>query len=447
MKSYGNFKKELNFSIYRKGVLRILGMTLCVLMLMAVLMKAVPLPQRVFADDKISEGDIDELQQMLDALQKEKEEQEGQLEQMEADEVRLQASLASYTSLAQLYYDQISQVEERKKECAARLEEYKNEIKDLEDQQEALYDDFKLTLRALRESKDVTVLELIFSSGSLVELLSSVERAKDLSDYKAKLLSKMETIFSKIAHSKAELEKELEEQVELGVRLDSMKAEVERQIASTEQSLTETAQKILETQQNLSDLTETGEEFEKELTDLIRRYEEQLEKERKARQTLFWPLDLKNKRVTSPYGYRYHPIYGKYKFHTGIDLAGPNSGDIKKNNIYASMDGVVITAVNAPNSTTGYGSYIIISHGYSERYGGNISTLYAHCDSLNVKQGDEVKQGQLIGKVGTTGASTGYHLHFEVRKDGLTTDPLSYEYITELEGEPVDPKKFVTGNF
>ena len=437
--------KKINSDRYKKQICRILGLTLCTVMIATTLLQSFPLKQQVYADDKISEEDINSLQQMLDALEKEMAEHSGKLEQMEQDEVRLQAALSSYTSLAKLYYDQIAQVEARKAECEEKLAQCSTEIKDLEDRREEMYEDFKLTLRALRESKDVTVLEMIFSAKSLMELLSAVERARDLSQYKAGLLKKMQALFAENDKSRSELEAELKEQTELGIRLDGMKTDVETKIAETERYLTETAQKILETQNTLSQLTETSEEFQRELTDLIRRYEEQLEKERRARQTLFWPLDLKNKRVTSPYGYRYHPLTGNYKFHTGIDLAGPNSGDIKQNNIYAAMDGVVITAVNLPNSTTGYGSYIIISHGYSERYGSNVSTLYAHLDSLNVKKGDEVKQGQLIGKVGTTGSSTGYHLHFEVRMDGLTTDPLSYEYIKEIDGEPVDPKTFITG--
>jgi murein DD-endopeptidase MepM/ murein hydrolase activator NlpD len=437
--------KKMNFQIYKKQICRILGLTLCTVMLATTLFQSFPLKAPVYADDKITEEDINSLQQMLDALEKEMEEHSGRLEQMEQDEVRLQAALSSYSGLAQMYYEQITQVEARKKECEEKLAHYSEEIKDLELRREEMYKDFKLTLRALRESKDVTILEMIFSAKSLMELLTAVERARDLSQYKAGLLKKMQTLFAENDKSRSELEAELKEQTELGVRLDGMKTEVEGKITETERILTETAQKILETQNTLSQLTETSEEFQKELTDLIRRYEEQLEKERRARQTLFWPLDLKNKRVTSPYGYRYHPLTGNYKFHTGIDLAGPNSGDIKQNNIYAAMDGVVITAVNLPNSKTGYGSYIIISHGYSERYESNVSTLYAHLDSLNVKKGDEVKQGQLIGKVGTTGSSTGYHLHFEVRMNGLTTDPLAYEYIKEIDGEPVDPKTFITG--
>lgn len=442
-----NTTKTSNIYNKKSILLRLVGLLLVTLMLTGGLLQSFPLKQQVFAEDKITEEDIDGLQQMVDALEKKKEEQEGLLAQMEKDEVRLQAALASYGSLAALYYEQIAEVSKNIADCEKRLADYTAEIADLEEERAELYNDLKLTLRALRESKDVTILEMIFNAESLVDLLSAVERAKDLSNYKKQLLEKMEKNFSEIHEKKSSMEKELAEQQTLSKKLDAMKNEVEAQIASTEEYLTATAQKILEAESALSQLTETSEEYEKELTDLIRRYEEQLEKERRARQTLLWPLDLKNKRVTSPYGYRYHPISGKYKFHTGIDLAGPTSGVIKKNNIYASMDGVVITCVNAPNSTTGYGSYVIISHGYSERYGGNISTLYAHCDSLNVVKGQEVKQGQLIGKVGTTGSSTGYHLHYEVRMNGLTTDPLSYEYITEIGGTPKNPKSFATGSF
>ncbi|MBP3321777.1 MAG: peptidoglycan DD-metalloendopeptidase family protein [Clostridia bacterium] len=439
-------KEQIGLYSIRENGRRLIGLLMVLSMLGLLFMQSFPLRMNSHAE-KITEGEIDDLQQMVDALEKQKEEQKELLEQMEQDEIRLQAALASYGSLAALYYEQIESVEKHIEECKAALEAYTEEIAGLEEERAELYDDFKLTLRALRESKDVTVLEMIFNASSLTELLSAVERAKDLSAYKKTLLSKMEKRFSQINEKKSEMEKELADEQALSLKLESMKNEVEEQIASTEDYLTKTAQKILEAENELSQLTETSEEYEKELTDLIRRYEEQLEKERKARQTLLWPLDLKNKRVTSPYGYRYHPISGKYKFHTGLDLAGYTSGVIKQNNIYASMDGVVITCVDAPNSKTGYGSYVIISHGYSERYGGNISTLYAHCDSLNVVKGQEVKQGQLIAKVGTTGSSTGYHLHYEVRMNGLTTDPLSYEYITEIDGTPVNPKSFVTGNY
>jgi murein DD-endopeptidase MepM/ murein hydrolase activator NlpD len=112
--------------------------------------------------------------------------------------------------------------------------------------------------------------------------------------------------------------------------------------------------------------------------------------------------------MTSPYGYRVSPIDGKWKFHPGIDLAAPIGSAV-----YACKPGKV-TAVNY-NDT--YGNYIIILHD------GGMTSVYAHLSKTLVKRGDAVDSGTLIGLVGTTGASTGPHLHFEVRVNGSPTNP------------------------
>lgn len=114
-------------------------------------------------------------------------------------------------------------------------------------------------------------------------------------------------------------------------------------------------------------------------------------------------------RVTSDYGMRIHPISGKYKMHTGIDFGGNPAGTP----VLASADGIVITA----GWLSGYGYTVIIDHG------NKISTLYAHNSKLYVKAGEEVQRGQKIAAVGSTGNSTGPHIHFEVRVDGEHTDP------------------------
>lgn len=114
-------------------------------------------------------------------------------------------------------------------------------------------------------------------------------------------------------------------------------------------------------------------------------------------------------RLTSDYGMRIHPIYKTRKMHTGIDLGGNPTGTP----VLASADGIVITA----GWLSGYGYTIIIDHG------NQISTLYAHNSKLTVKVGQEVKRGQQIAKVGSTGNSTGPHIHFEVRVNGEHTDP------------------------
>ncbi|MDP9020423.1 MAG: M23 family metallopeptidase [Actinomycetota bacterium] len=125
--------------------------------------------------------------------------------------------------------------------------------------------------------------------------------------------------------------------------------------------------------------------------------------------TLGWPLA--NPVVTSRFGYRVHPIFGTSRLHAGIDLRGSTGTPI-----LAAGDGVVVSA----GWRGGYGNTVIIDHG------GSLATLYAHQSRLNVSSGAVVRRGQAIGAVGSTGQSTGPHLHFEVRVNGTPVDPLNY---------------------
>ncbi len=122
-----------------------------------------------------------------------------------------------------------------------------------------------------------------------------------------------------------------------------------------------------------------------------------------------------NGRVSSPYGYRTHPIFKKRIFHSGVDLASPAGTPIK-----AANSGKVIFV----GWYGGYGKVVIIDHGKIN--GQNTTTLYAHMSRFNTSKGNSVQRGQVVGYVGTTGYSTGPHLHFEVRVNGKTTNPFNY---------------------
>lgn len=119
--------------------------------------------------------------------------------------------------------------------------------------------------------------------------------------------------------------------------------------------------------------------------------------------------------ITSYYGWRVHPIFNKRIFHSGVDIGAPMGARVK-----AANSGKVIFV----GWYGGYGKVVIIDHG---RIGGNaVTTLYAHMSGYSVSQGQSVTKGQAVGAVGTTGYSTGPHLHFEVRLNGSTTNPLNY---------------------
>lgn len=116
-------------------------------------------------------------------------------------------------------------------------------------------------------------------------------------------------------------------------------------------------------------------------------------------------------RLTSGYGYRLHPITGRREFHYGIDIAAPQGSPIKS---YAK--GTVIEA----KFSSGYGYYVVVNHG------GGLTTLYAHLSKINVSVGTRVDVGHVLGLMGSTGISTGSHLHFEVRSNGNRVNPLNY---------------------
>lgn len=130
-----------------------------------------------------------------------------------------------------------------------------------------------------------------------------------------------------------------------------------------------------------------------------------------------WPMPYDGVYLTSYYGYRYHPLDGDWRYHSGIDVS--MSGAYGKN-IVATRAGTVILSSLESESGTGYGNYIIIDHG------DGYTSLYGHCSALLVSQGQHVSRGQIIARVGSTGWSTGPHLHFEVRYNGETVDPLDY---------------------
>lgn len=119
--------------------------------------------------------------------------------------------------------------------------------------------------------------------------------------------------------------------------------------------------------------------------------------------------------ITSPFGYRIHPIFKSRIFHSGIDIGGPNGGAIR-----ASNDGKVIYS----GWYGGYGKVVILDHGIVN--GQPITTLYAHMSSIGVSNGQMVKKGQTLGREGSTGYSTGPHCHFEVRVNGKPVNPLNY---------------------
>lgn len=134
------------------------------------------------------------------------------------------------------------------------------------------------------------------------------------------------------------------------------------------------------------------------------------------------PVNKNETSLSSGFGYRYHPIFRDLRMHTGIDFAGP-----KGTAVYATGDGTVQTAGSNGNMS-GYGIVCEVNHGFGYK------TLYAHLSKLNVRPGQKVKRGDIIGYIGSTGTSTNSHLHYEVFLNGKRVDPVYY-FFNDLSPE------------
>lgn len=189
----------------------------------------------------------------------------------------------------------------------------------------------------------------------------------------------------------------------LYLKLDSMNAEIAASEAKKNEALAATT--VLN--EEITQLSATVNDLSGKVDQLANKKSE-IEKEVKKQESFIKPT---SGRISSPFGYRTHPVTRSYTLHSGIDIAA-SSGTT----VVASRNGKVVSA----GYSGSYGNLIVISHG------NGIETAYAHLRSINVRVGDSVSQGQLIGKVGSTGRSTGPHLHFEVRINGTAVNPSKY---------------------
>jgi len=295
-----------------------------------------------------------------------------------------------------------------------------NEIKELEESIIIAEENIEYSQEQYDQKYDMRKNRMIayYKNGnvSLKDLVNKTENQTDKM-YMERIIEKIISYDTSIMDELADDKKQLEEQKACleadSERCSNLKCELEVKLADYK----ETEEKRTQYLGKLEADHDALEKAEKELVAEANRLTKELEALAKKNSntkytggTMCWPLPG-HYVITSKYGNRVHPVTKKYSLHTGVDIAGSGcNGDP----VVAAAAGTVIKATY----NTAYGNYVIIDHG------GGITTLYAHSSKLVVKVGDKVKAGQEIMKVGTTGYSTGPHLHFEVRKNGSYLNPL-----------------------
>lgn len=283
------------------------------------------------------------------------------------------------------------------------------EISDQEAAVQAKYKQFEEWIKAFYTTGEISYLQMIFGNEDFNDMLTTTEYIAEIMDSNNQLMAELEAQVKDLQLAKERLEVYRSQQVTISNDLKSQEATYEELAAASANYLNN-----LRSNQTAYESEYTRMQQESEALNL----ELEAELERIALQnavyvggTYMWPVDTAYSRVSSGYGWR---SYGGGEFHLGIDIPCDYGA-----NVYASNSGTVIKA----ESHYSYGNYVLIDHG------GGQATLYAHNSSLLVSVGDVVSKGDVIALAGSTGDSTGNHVHFEVRINGVTTDPL--EYVTQ----------------
>ncbi len=279
------------------------------------------------------------------------------------------------------------------------------ELEEAQTKETNQYEAMKLRLRTMYEDNNTTYISLLFSGESLSEVLSYLEIIKQMSEHDNNMHKELEKTRKEIEEKKQILEDEKK-------ILDDKKAVLQQsqdKIKAEKAELDGMASKLSAEETALFNQLKAIEAEEQALQRQIISGGSHSATSSYGGGKLAYPSGYTT--ITSPYGYRIHPIYGVRKLHTGIDFGAPMGAAV-----YAAESGKVIMA----SYYGGYGNTVIIDHG------GGMTTLYAHNSALYVSNGQTVTRGQKIAACGSTGNSTGPHCHFEVRINGATTDPMKY---------------------
>lgn len=407
--------------------------------------------------DKLNQvqSDMNKQEQVVDGLGNKIEDTQNQVNLLLTQQQVLNSEIRNTEKQINLITQQLGSLSE-KIDSTQQLVVEKQAMRD------ETYELLRMRIRAMYMSGNGSTLEFLLTSENFSTLLTRTELvirvAKHDNDLMETLASDIETLNNLEATLKGSIAEEEQKRTDLDGKTQSLEANKAESLKNSD--LLEEKQKELEkemakAEKELAELDKTSDEYkaliskqEDELVALSNQMEEFIknngssssdkvetppvnEEESTTEKPkdenpymdpstpvfssgMIFPLKCSGVYISSPYGMRTHPITGEYKLHTGTDFC---AAGINGKTVYAVKDGVVIYAAKHK----AYGNFVIIDHGQG------VSSCYAHMQdgSMKVAVGDKVQQGQPIGKVGDTGYSTAPHLHFEIRIDGATTNPMN----------------------
>lgn len=396
--------------------------------------------------DKVDEykDKIAEYEEKIDAAQDKIDSLKGDIGSVKEYIQELDGQVAMYQEQIDAYQSQIDAYQVKIDDYEAQNAEYEKQISDLNDEIDALndkidemnevieskYDELKELIRTNFINGEASAVEVLLCSDDFSEYLTRVQFLSSLADYEQGLINGINGDIEKINETVKQIDKEKENIAKLQTEIDKKIAEIDKLQSAVEenQAKVEANQNVILEKVNsnsnyLASLNNQSSEYKQMIAEYqaeIARFDRQIESLLQSNGSsgngilenssgLICPLQYSGRYISSPF---YRNSDGSYHGALDICVYGGTYGL----NISAAESGRVITA----SYHWSYGNYIVIDHG------NGLSTLYAHCSALAVSAGQSVSKGQTIGYVGSTGNSSGPHLHFEVRINGSRTDPAKY---------------------
>jgi len=382
------------------------------------------LPAYATNEQNILEQRILQSQQEQDQIERNLSDRKGQLAEYQSEEKKLLAELNTLERSLENYQQELEKLEKDIAETQRSIEITEAELIEAEEQIQQRDEFLKTRLRAIYEEGDAVYLEVLFQTASFAEFTSRLNDLKLIAENDFQILEQAYAEREAIQEKKDGLEKKRENLLSMKAESLKKRDELNKQMAEREKVMEE-LQKSIEAQERAIEELEKEAGRVESLINQLQQEMRQLTDQFTPSGKLLWPLaEYGRSWVTSGYGYRTHPITKKPGvFHGGIDIGiprtrWPGSSSYNGNPVYirAADNGIVLFA----GTNGGYGRMVIVDHGKG------LATVSAHCHTLLVSAGQEVSRGEPIAIVGSTGSSTGPHIHFEVRVNGERKNPMGY---------------------
>lgn len=346
---------------------------------------------------------------------------EDQLADLQRQAEEQQAKTNEASAKVENVSERLRQIQEELRVATAEYKEVKGQLDSVEDKisdnTELLQKteaDLKVKNKKLQQrvrdiyiNGQISYVDVLFGAKDFADLMTRMDVLKRIIKHDYDLIMKVKEEKVTVENTRAQLEKDKVEAEVLVADAQAKKAKVEDK-ESEQQVLLDQAIYDRDTSERMYEEIMAASQ---EVANMIRRSQMSSAGYSGAPAGaggMIWPISGP---ITSEFGWRTHPIFGTARFHSGLDIGGDYGMPI-----YAAASGTVIYA----GWISGYGNAVIIDHG------GGVTTLYGHNDSLNVSEGENVAQGQVIAMCGSTGNSTGPHCHFEVRENGEPVSPYGY---------------------